>query len=243
MINKLDLSHRFQGQVRIGAEKGYLGVGGAGREMVRTAFLQENSFFGCQCPYTVAGEIDLCGETGRGIEPPIVPDDPGALHQLVFPGVDLSAVVDQHGGNPAHRIWASVDPNQIRTITDTGKLGGFACPPAARAVQELYADLLDEFLRKFVEDVGAMKRRTVAGWERAGAPFHLYVFASLNGAVGSTAMHVVDRMHGLLKPPFRVIFVPLLLADHGRVTDRAVAKSLQHAGLTEILQRSRGRHA
>lgn len=241
MINKLDLSHRFDGQIRIGAMKGFFGVGGAGREAARSAFLQEYSFHGCQCPYTVLGEVDLCGETGRGIEPPIVPDDPGAFHQLVFPGVNLSAVVEAQATN--HKLWESVDPNQIKAIQDTGKLGGFACPPAARAVQELYAPLLEEFLREFVEDVEAMKRKTVAGWERAGGPFHLYVFASLNGAVGSTAMHVVDRLHDLLKPPYRVIFIPLLLADHGRVTDRAVAKALQHAGLTEILQRSRGGHA
>ena len=66
--------------------------------------------------------------------------------------------------------------------------------------------------------------------------------ASQNGAVGSTAMHVIDRLALRLTPPFRIVFVPLLLADQGRVTDRAVASALQHAGLTEILQRARGCH-
>lgn len=242
MIAKLDTRHRFADLPRRYTQKLLLGVGGSGREGARTAYMQEKAFYGKACPTTLLAEVDLCFETGRGLEPSFVPDDPGALHRLILPGLDCRALVQQHGGNYTYPMWIPVDPEQIKHVVDTSKLGGFACPLVARAVMELYAKHVDEFLRVLVQQVETARQATVPGWERTGGPLHVFVYASLNGAVGSTAMHVIDRLGPRLKPPFRVVFVPLLLADEGRVTDRAVAGALQHAGLTEILQRSRGRH-
>lgn len=242
MIAKLDTRHRYSNMPRLCSEKLYLGVGGTGREAARTAYMQERAFFGRACPYSLVAELDLCGETGRDIEPLFVPDDPGTLFRLIFPGVDCRAVVEVHGENHAYPMWAAIDPVQIEKVEDTAKLGGFACPQVALAVQELYRAQMDEFLRLLAQQIETIKRTTVQGWERNGGPFHVYVFASQNGAVGSTAMHVIDRLSPRLKPPVRIVFVPLLLADQGRVTDRAVASALQHAGLTEILQRTRGGH-
>jgi hypothetical protein len=241
MIDKLDTHHRYQRAARRCLEKVFVGVGGTGREAARTAYLQERQFFGRASPYSTVVEIDLCSETGRGIEPTFVPDDPGALMQLIFPGVDCRALVQRAGldGDP---MWAAIDPEQIKDIENTAKLGGFACPQAARAVQEMYRSVLDEFLRRVAQQAETMRRTTVPGWERTGGPLHVFVYASQNGAVGSTAMHVIDKLAPRLTAPVRVVFVPLLLADHGRVTDRRVASALQHAGLTEILQRARGRH-
>lgn len=242
MIAKLDTRHRYTDAPRRCSEKVFLGVGGTGREAARTAYMQERAFYGRACPYSLVAEIDLCGETGRGIEPVFVPDDPGALHQLILSGVNCRALVEAHGGNHAFPMWEAVDPAQIKDIEDTSKLGGFACPQVARAVQELYQQQVDEFLRLLVQQIETARRATVAGWDRTGGPLHVFIFASQNGAVGSTALHVIDRLAPRLKAPVRIVFVPLLLADQGRVTDRAVASALQHAGLTEILQRARGRH-
>jgi hypothetical protein len=242
MIAKLVTRHRFSDAPRHSVDKLFLGIGGAGREGARTAYLQERAFYGKACPYSAIAEVDLCGDTGRGIEPTFVPDDPGALHRLILPGVNCTALVDAHGRYHTFPMWAAVDPEQIAEIKDTAKLGGYANPQVARAVEELYASMLDEFLRLVVRQIEVMRRTPVPGWERAGGPLHIFVFASQNGAVGSTALHVVDRLAPRLTPPFRIVFMPLLLADQGRVTDRAVASALQHAGLTEIQQRARGRH-
>jgi len=242
MIAKLLTNHRFSDEPRRAIDKVFLGIGGAGREAVRVAYLQERAFYGKACPFSLVGEIDLCADTGRAIEPTFVPDDPGALHRLILPGVNCRALVEAHGGNHHFGMWTYVDPEQIQSVDDTAKLGGYACPQVARAVEELYVSMLDEFLRLMVRQIDLMRRTPVPGWERAGGPLHVFGFASQNGAVGSTALHIVDRLAARLTPPFRIVFVPLLLADQGRVTDRAVAAALQHAGLTEIQQRARGRH-
>ena len=65
MITKLDTRHRYSNAPRLCSEKVFLGIGGAGREAARTAYMQERAFFGRACPYSLVAEIDLCGETGK----------------------------------------------------------------------------------------------------------------------------------------------------------------------------------
>src|SRR5450830_933172 len=126
MISKLDLSHAFSDAPRACTHKVYLGVGGTGREAARTAYRAEELFYGKPAPHSVLGEVDLCDETGRGLEPPFIPTPAGAFCRLVLPGVNLAAVVEEHGGNPGHPLWIVVDPEQIKDIGDTALLGGYA---------------------------------------------------------------------------------------------------------------------
>src|ERR1051325_8207505 len=230
MIAKLATRHRFSDAPRRCVDKVFFGVGGAGREAARTAYLQERSFYGKGCPSSLIAEVYLCSDPGRGIEPTFVPDDPGALHRLILPGVNCRAVVDAHGGHDSFPMWTAVDPEQISAIEDTAKLGGSACPRVARSVEELYEPVLDEFLRLVVRQVETVRRTPLPGWVRIGGSLHVFVFASQNGAVGSTALHVIDRLAPRLTPPFRIVFVPLLLADQGRVTDRAVRSEERRVG-------------
>lgn len=240
MIAKLDVSHRFSGAVRVVTDKVYVGIGGSGREAARTAYQQEVAFLGSSCPRSLLTEIDLCDETGRGIEPSFVPENPGALMRLVLPGVNCHAVVREHEHDTSHPLWKVVDPREIEGIDDTSKLGGWANPQVARAVEEFLGAQVAEFMLRLAKQIEAMKRATFPGWERTGGPLHIHVYASPCGAVGSTALHLVDKLQPLLKPPFRIIVTWLLLADAGRVTDRDVARALQHAALTEVLLRTQG---
>jgi hypothetical protein len=136
--------------------------------------------------------------------------------------------------------WTSVDPDAIKHIGDTATLGGYAAPQAARFVLEFHAEKVDEFCLAVAKRVDAMLAQQVPGWEPSG-PLHVVFFNSLNGAVGSTGLHLKDRLEPLLRGQgraVRILQVAALLADRGRVTSRAQARALQQAGLTEIFIRS-----
>lgn len=242
MIHKLDLSHVFQSIVRYCCFIVRLGVGGSGREAARAATRGDIAIFGEPSPFSLHREFDLTAGTGRGIEAVLEPGYPGAYGELLLPGTSCRAIVEQHGGNPDYSLWDSVDPSQIFDVDDTLLLGGYANPQVARAAQEFLRARVDEFLRGFVEDIDRLTRSSHPGWKPSGA-LQIHIYAGANGATGSTALHLIDKAYPALKSmntAFRIVHHWLLMADHGRVTDRTVARALSHAALSETHVRSRG---
>lgn len=96
---------------------------------------------------------------------------------------------------------------------------------------------LDDFCLRVATGIEAMRRAECLGWESVG-PLQIVVMRSLNGAVGSAGLHLVDRLRRLVRPPSRVVDMPALLADRGRVTDRREARALQQCAMAEIFNRS-----
>jgi hypothetical protein len=236
-----ELRHGFMNRTIRCGHNVRIGVGGSGREACRSGHRAEELFFGRPCPHSGLVEIDLCGETGRGLEPPVAPAIAGCYHRLIFPGTDCAAVVREHGANEKHPLWDRVDPEQVVDVTDTSKLGGYAAPQVSSLVQELYESSLMEFLRDVAKGIERRRRTPASGWETVG-PLHVQIFAGQNGSVGSTALHIADRLQPLLQPPYRITVCWLMLADRGRVTDRRVAMALQHAALTETHHRARAKY-
>lgn len=242
MINKLNLSHDFLRLLRYCAFIVRVGIGGSGREAARAAAAGDVVVHGEPSPFSLLREFDLTSATGRGVERPVEPSYPGAYGELLLPGVSCSAMVEEHGSDPRYASWEFVDSEEIRDVKDTRLLGGYANPQVARAAQEFFSDLIDNFLRSLAEDIERMTRLSHPGWKPSGA-VQIHVYAGQNGAVGSTALHLVDRLYPALvslNVPMRIVHHPLLMADHGRVVDREAARALTHAAMAEIHVRSRG---
>lgn len=240
MIPKIDTSHRYSKRVRHVRPTIFVGVGGLGREMARAAMRETEAHFGSPVPFAMLVELDLCDETGRALEPVFHPRLSGTQMTFIAPGVDCAAAVAEHGGNPELAWWNAVDPEAIKHIGDTGKLGGYAAPQAARFVLEFHNEKVEEFCLAVTNRADAMLLLQLPEWEVSG-PLQLVLFNSINGAVGSTALHVKDRFEVLLRRPnlpVRILQVAALLADRGRVINRAQARALQQSGLTEVFNRS-----
>lgn len=237
MIEKLNTISRYSERLRAVSLTIFLGIGGTGRECVRAAARQIEAHFGCPVPHVLIVEMDLCGETGRSLEAPFQPILPGTYMTYIAPGVNCAAAVEQYGGNPDHELWEAVDPAVIGHVVDTGEIGALASPQVARFASEFNKKQLDDFCMRVATRAETMRHTEVPGWELVG-PVQLVVMRSLNGAVGSAGLHVVDRLRNLLRPPYRVIDMPALLADRGRVTNRNDARALQQCAMAEILNRS-----
>lgn len=237
MIDKLDTTSRSSNRVRAISLTVFLGIGGTGREGARAAARHTEAHYGCPVPHMLVVELDLCGETGRALEAPFQPTLPGTYMSYVAQGVNCAAAVEQHGGNPDHELWGAVDPAVIGHVVDTSEIGALASPQVARFAIEFNVTQLNDFSLRVATSIEAMRHAEVLGWELMG-PMQLVVMRSLNGAVGTAGLHFVDRLRGLLRPPYRVIDMPALLADRGRVTDRREARALQQCAMAEILNRS-----
>lgn len=240
MIDKIDTTHRYSDRVRYVRPTIFVGHGGMGRELARAAMRETEAHFGAPVPFVLLVESDLCDETGRALEPTFQPSIPGSFMTFIAAGVDCATAVREHGDNQDLAWWLSVDPNAIRHIGDTGKLGGYAAPQAARFVLEFHGDKVEEFTLAVANRADAMLAQQVPGWEPSG-PLQIVIFNSVNGAVGSTALHLKDLLEAALRRQgrsVRVLQVAALLADRGRVINRSQARALQQAGLTEILTRS-----
>lgn len=237
MIEKLNTQSRFSDGLRAVSPTLFLGIGGTGRECVRAAARQIEAHYGRPVPHVMIVEVDLCGETGRSLEAAFQPTLPGTYMTYVAPGVNCAAAVEQHGSNPEYELWQAVDPAVISHVIDTGEIGALASPQVARFAAEFNIKQLDDFSLRVATRIEAMRRAEVPGWQAIG-PLQVVVMRSLNGAVGSAGLHFVDRLRELLKPPYRIVDMPALLADRGRVTNREEARALQQCAMAEILNRS-----
>src|SRR5690606_11121112 len=112
----------------------------------------EELIFGKPSPHTVLGEFDLCDETGRGLEQAFVPELSGVFSSVIMPGTNCAAIVERHKDDPAYALWRCIDPTQI-DVENTHILGGYANPQVARAVEEFYASIVDEWVRDFTQNI------------------------------------------------------------------------------------------
>ena len=237
LIDKLDTSSRFTDRPRMMLSTLLLCIGGMGRELGRAVRRLLEAQYGQPLPGLTSAEFDLCDQTGRSIEEPIVPDLPGSLLRFIVEGVNCRAAAEQHPGGCECRVCQAVDLDEVRDIVDTSELGGWASAQVARFALEFSLPKVDEFCLQLAMAVESTRRREVPGWIIAD-PLQVIVLRSVNGAVGTAGLHVVDRLHRSLRPPFRIVDMPALLADRGRVTNRAEARAIQHAALHEVLLRS-----
>lgn len=237
MIARINVQHRFSVRPRSMPPTVLFGAGGWGREGVRAGVRSVEALFGASSPFLLAAQYDLCDSTGRSLEPDLHPDIPGTSMSLVLPGVNCAAAVEQHGADPGCPWWKPVDPQVVAHIDDTGELGGWASAQVARFAFEFYRERVSEWALAVAARIDEMRHAVVQGWEAKG-PVQLLVMRSLNGAVGSSSLFVIDELRRHLPPSSRVIDMPALLADRGRVTNRQEARAIQQAALLDILDRS-----
>lgn len=238
MVGRLDTTHRYSRQVRTVVPLVIVAAGGTGRDAGRAAMRLIRSHHGGDCPYVHYVEFDLCEETGRKLEPRFEPDLPGTVLSLTLPSLDCGAAVQHHRDDPECRWWDAVDPDVVSAFSDTRELGGWAVPQVARLALLVHEAVVETELRALRDRILTLERAQFEGWRREG-PLHVVFMRSGNGAVGSSSLHLKDRLMELLPSETRVIDMVELLADHGRVTNQSEARALQQCALIEILCRSR----
>lgn len=232
---KYNYRHTFESRVLPCKRLVAIGEGGAGRTAVR-AFERHVESLSRPCPLLGVAEWDLACDTGRtDTEPPYEPAFVENLVTRIMPGLNPGAVVREHGDDLHCGLWEAVDRDAVGSLDVSSQdIGGYASPAVTRLAQLVYPDRIEEFAIAVAQLADSLGTNSGGGWQCSDPGLVVMSFASPCGAVGSTALHLLDALKQRLTPPFWILHFSLLIAERGRVVSRAEARALQFAFLKEF---------